>query len=44
MEFSRHELYDLLSRQGPLWLIGADLSNADLSRANLGKVNLSKAN
>jgi uncharacterized protein YjbI with pentapeptide repeats len=44
MEYSRHELYNLLSRQSPLWLRGADLSDADLSGANLSKANLSKAN
>jgi hypothetical protein len=35
MKFTKYELYDLLNRPGPLWLVWADLSRANLTGANL---------
>jgi uncharacterized protein YjbI with pentapeptide repeats len=35
MEFTRYELYNLINRPGPLWLVRADLQHADLRAANL---------
>ena len=43
-EFTKKELYDLLNRQGPLWLVGIDLSEANLVGANLYEANLTEAN
>ena len=40
MDLSMYELYDLLNRPGPLWLVGIDLSEANLNKANLMGVNL----
>ena len=33
MEFTKKELYELINRPGPLWLVGADLKEANLSGA-----------
>jgi hypothetical protein len=44
MEFTKYELYDLLNRPGPLWLVNADLSGADLRGAIINEANLSEAN
>ncbi len=44
MEFTKYELYDLLNRPGPLWLVGADLSEAYLKSVNLEGANLTEAN
>jgi uncharacterized protein YjbI with pentapeptide repeats len=38
------DLYDLLNRPGPLWLVGAELPRADLSYARLSNVNFYQAN
>ncbi len=37
------QIFDLLNRPGPLWLVGANLSGANLSAANLSGANLSEA-
>lgn len=44
MEFTQKELYDLLNRAGPLWLVGADLSDANLMYVNLQGAILVMAN
>jgi uncharacterized protein YjbI with pentapeptide repeats len=44
MEFTKKELYDLINRPGPLWLVGADLKGANLSGANLIRANLYSSN
>ena len=38
------QIYDLLNRPGPLWLVGVNLSGANLSAANLVGANLSESN
>jgi uncharacterized protein YjbI with pentapeptide repeats len=35
MDFTRYELYDLINREGPLWLRRANLDGAYLDGANL---------
>ena len=43
MEFSRYELYNLINRPTPLWLVGADLSIANLNMADLSGAHLINA-
>ena len=44
MEFTKKELYDLINRPGPLWLVGADQKDANLSGASLKRANLYSSN
>lgn len=39
-DLSPDQIYDLLNRAGPLWLVGINLSGANLSAANLSNANL----
>ena len=43
MELTRAELYLLMNSNGPLWLVGVDLSGADLRGANLSHANQREA-
>jgi uncharacterized protein YjbI with pentapeptide repeats len=43
MEFTKSELYALLNRQGPLWLVEADLSQACLEKIDLTEAKLTRA-
>ena len=42
-QFLKHQLYDLLTRPGPLWLVEANLSGLNLSGVNLEDANLTDA-
>jgi uncharacterized protein YjbI with pentapeptide repeats len=44
MEITRFQLFDLLNRPGPLWLVGANLEDVDMQRANLRGANLNRTN
>jgi len=43
-QFSIYQLFDLLNRPGPLWLVEANLSGVNLNGGNLENANLADAN